>query len=62
MTPTPPYFLAQMEEQKQWNDGFKAGISEVLTALTESISEADLEAPSKDWASDFRQKISNKYL
>ncbi len=62
MTPTPPYFLAQMEEQKQWNDGFKAGIAEVLNALTESRSEADLEAPTKDWVSEFAQKISNKYL
>lgn len=62
MTPIPPYFLAQMEEQKQWNDGFKAGISEVLTALSESPSEGDLESPTKDWVSDFVQKLSNKYL
>jgi hypothetical protein len=62
MTPTPPYFLAQMEEQKKWDDGFKAGISEVLTALKDSVQEKDLEAPTKDWVVDFSQKLSNKYL
>lgn len=62
MTPIPPYFLAQMEEQKQWNDGFKAGIAEVLNALVESRSESDLEGPTKDWVTEFNQKLSNKYL
>ncbi len=62
MTPIPPYFLAQMEEQKQWNDGFKAGIAEVLNALAEFRSESDLESPTKDWVTEFNQKLSNKYL
>lgn len=62
MTPTPPYFIAQVEDQKKWDDGFKAGISEVLHALEDSISGSDLEEPSKEWAREFSQKISNKYL
>lgn len=62
MTPTPPYFLAQMTEQKQWNEGFKAGIAEVLHALEEGSADSDLEGPTKDWVHEFKQKISNKYL
>ena len=48
MTPTPPYFLAQMEEQKKWDDGFKAGVAEVVYALSENASSEDLESPTKD--------------
>jgi hypothetical protein len=62
MTPTPPYFLAQMEEQKKWDDGFKAGVAEVVHALAESVSTEDLESPTKDWVKDFSDKISSKYL
>lgn len=62
MTPTPPYFLAQMEEQKKWDDGFKAGISEVLTALKESVDHDDLASPTANWVTEFSQKLTNKYL
>ena len=62
MTPTPPYFLAQMEEQKKWDDGFKAGVAEVVYALSENASSEDLESPTKDWVKDFSEKMSSKYL
>ncbi len=62
MTPTPPYFQSQMEEQKKWDDGFKAGVAEVVAALGESVSSDDLEGPTKDWVKDFKAKISKKYL
>jgi hypothetical protein len=62
MTPTPPYFKSQMEEQKKWDAGFKAGIQEVVTALEESSSAEDLESPTKEWLKDFSNKVSNKYL
>lgn len=62
MTPTPPYFLAQMEDQKKWDEGFKAGISEVVHALEETSDSSDLEGPTKEWVKDFKEKISNKYL
>lgn len=62
MTPTPPYFLAQMEEQKKWDDGFKAGISEVLTALKESVDYDDVASPTANWVAEFAEKLTNKYL
>lgn len=62
MTPTPPYFQSQMEEQKKWDDGFKAGVAEVIAVLADSVSSEDLEGPTKDWTKDFGDKISNKYL
>lgn len=62
MTPTPPYFITQMEDQKKWDDGFKAGITEVLTALSEGASESTIDDSTKTWISDFSQKFSNKYL
>lgn len=62
MTKIPPYFVTQMEEQKKWDDGFKAGISEVLSALEDARKDDNLEGPTKEWVADFNQKISNKYL
>lgn len=62
MTPTPPYFQSQMEEQKKWDAGFKAGVAEVIAALSESVSSEDLESPTKDWVKEFNDKFSRKYL
>ena len=62
MTPTPPYFQSQMEEQKKWDDGFKAGVAEVLHTLSESVSDEDLASPTKDWVKDFSNRFSKKYL
>ena len=62
MTKIPPYFAAQMEEQKKWDEGFKAGISEVLSALDDARKDDDLEAPTNLWVDDFKQIVSNKYL
>jgi hypothetical protein len=62
MTPTPPYFQSQMEEQKKWDAGFKAGVAEVIHALEEGASSEDLESPTKDWVKDFSTKVSKKYL
>lgn len=62
MPKIPPYFAAQMEDQKKWDEGFKAGIAEVLNALQEGSTGSDLEGPTKDWVHEFSQKISNKYL
>ena len=62
MTPTPPYFQSQMEEQKKWDAGFKAGVAEVVAALGDSVSSEDLEGPTKEWVKDFSAKVSKKYL
>jgi hypothetical protein len=51
-----------MEEQKKWDDGFKAGVAEVLHTLSESVSDEDLASPTKDWVKDFSNRFSKKYL
>jgi hypothetical protein len=51
-----------MEEQKKWNDGLKAGVAEVVAALSESVLAEDLESPTKNWVKDFNDKFSRKYL
>jgi hypothetical protein len=51
-----------MEEQKKWDAGFKAGVAEVVAALSESVSSEDLESPTKDWVKEFNDKFSRKYL
>ena len=51
-----------MEEQKQWDEGFKAGISEVLNALKESVDHDDVASPTANWVTEFSQKLTNKYL
>ena len=62
MTNHPPMFAREAEEQGKWDEGFKAGISEVLSALDDARKDDDLEAPTKQWVDDFKQKVSNKYL
>jgi hypothetical protein len=63
MTNHPPMFAREAEEQGKWNEGFKAGIAEVLAELEASIDKGqDLEAPTKEWTSDFVAKINQKYL
>ena len=62
MTPTPPYFQSQMEEQKKWEDGFKAGIQEVVTSLQENASAEDVELAINNWVKDFNDKLAKKYL
>ena len=34
MTPLPPYFKSSVEQQK-WDDGFKAGLKELIPELEE---------------------------
>jgi hypothetical protein len=51
-----------MEEQKKWDDGFRAGVAEVVSALSENVSSEDLEGPTRDWVKDFNDKVSKKYL
>ena len=62
MTPIPPYFASQMEEQKKWEDGFKAGIQEVVTSLQENASSEDVAKAINDWVLDFNDKLAKKYL
>ena len=63
MTKIPPYFAAQMEEQKKWDEGFKAGISEVLYELEAAVEKTeDLEGPTKVWVKELSAKITQKYL
>jgi hypothetical protein len=51
-----------MEEQKKWEDGFKAGIQEVVTSLKENSSAEDVEKAINDWVADFNDKLAKKYL
>lgn len=63
MTNHPPMFASQAAEQGKWDEGFKAGISEVLHELASAVEKSsDLEAPTKDWVSDLSVKITKKYL
>jgi hypothetical protein len=62
MTPIPPYFQSQMEEQQKWDDGFKAGIAEVVNSLAESASSEELDGSTQDWVKDFTDKMTKKYL
>lgn len=56
-------FSSQAAEQKKWDEGFKAGIAEVLYELSSAAEKtSDLEGPTKEWVSDLSLKISNKYL
>ncbi len=62
MTPVPPYFQSQMEEQQKWNDGFKAGIAEVIDKLDSSVSSEEQGGPTKEWLENFSKTVSRVYL
>jgi len=62
MTNHPPMFAREAEEQGKWDEGFKAGIAEVLHELESATSSTDLEAPTKEWVQDLSTKLSRKYL
>lgn len=63
MTNHPPMFAREAEEQSKWNDGFKAGIAEVIYELESAAENSqDLEGPTKLWVKDLSAKINQKYL
>ncbi len=62
MTNHPPMFARQAEDQGKWDEGFKAGIAEVLHELESATDTSDLEAPTKAWVKDLSDKLSRKYL
>lgn len=62
MVSHPPMFSRQAEEQDRWDDGFKAGLKEVLDELAKAASLDDLASPTHEWVKEFSLKIENKYL
>ena len=61
MTSHPPMFASQIAEQKLWDEGFKAGISEAVNELKNAVDEQDPESPSAEWVESLSQKITRKY-
>lgn len=63
MTNHPPMFASQAAEQKNWDEGFKAGIAEALHELSSAAEHnEDLEGPTKTWVADLTNKLNKKYL
>jgi hypothetical protein len=55
-------FAREAEEQSKWNDGFKAGIAEVVHEMESAVSKnEDLEGPTKQWVAEFSAKLLKKY-
>lgn len=62
MVSHPPMFASQIAEQNLWNEGFKAGIAEVLHELASESADADTtDAPTEEWVSDFSEKLSRRF-
>jgi hypothetical protein len=55
-------FAREAEDQGKWDEGFKAGIAEVLHELESATNSEDLEASTKEWAQGLSAKLSRKYL
>jgi len=62
MTNHPPMFAREAEEQSKWNEGFKAGVKEVLHELQNAIDDSDLEGPTRKWVEELSIKTSSKYI
>jgi hypothetical protein len=55
----PPNFMSKLAEEK-WNEGFKAGVQEVIHALKEQSTDG-AGAPNEQWVRDFSEKLEKKY-
>lgn len=58
----PPAFASQAEEQAKWNEGFVAGVKEVLHELENAVDDGDNESPTKEWVSNLSIRLQNKYI
>ena len=51
-----------MEQQVQWNEGFLAGMKEVLHELNSALNGEDPESPTRKWVEEFSYKVESKYF
>lgn len=62
MVSHPPMFESQIAEQNLWNEGFKAGIAEVLHELDSVTVDAPTSGePTKEWVAEFSEKLSRRF-
>jgi hypothetical protein len=59
MVSYPPNFVSKVADE-QWNAGFKAGVREILQAISDESSDSK-GAPNEQWVRDFSDKIAKKY-
>ena len=62
MVSHPPAFQSQMEDQKKWDEGFVAGVKEVLHELESTLDVDDPEAPTRKWVEETSAKLINRYI
>ena len=58
----PPAFATQAEEQAKWNEGFVAGVKEVLHEIEATLDPNDPEGPTRKWVEETTAKLQNKYI
>ena len=51
-----------MEQQVHWNEGFLAGMKEVLHELNSALDGEDPESPTRKWVEEFSYKVESKYF
>lgn len=57
----PPAFASQKEELDKWNEGFVAGVKEVLHEIENSLDANDPESPTRKWVEETSAKLLNRY-
>ena len=58
----PPAFSSQAEEQAKWDEGFVAGVKEVLHEIESTLDAHDPESPTRKWVEELSVKVQNKYI
>ena len=58
----PPAFATQAEEQAKWNEGFVAGVKEVLHEIENQLDAEDPQGPTRKWVEETSAKLLNKYV
>ncbi len=51
-----------MNKKSEWDEGFIAGVKEVINYLEESVKDQDSEGPTQRWVAEAKIKLTNKYL
>lgn len=59
-----PYFSSGeiVNPKSEWDEGFIAGVKEIISYLEESAKDQDLEGPTQRWVAEAKIRLSNKYL
>ncbi len=56
-----PAFRSQVKAQKEWDQGFIAGVKEIFHEMEATLDPQDPAGPTRKWVEEVSAKLINKY-